>query len=466
MLLPPAVAFTRRGKAWERGLSGIAAIGLIFLLLASESRGGFLAALGGLARAAWALQKGKVVRGGLVAAAALGILALAFGASQGRNQISESRLETAVFRIEAWKSGLRMLARRPVAGWGAGNLPVEYPPFRSEEEFHISHKDVKEGFKEVEDPHSTWVATAVETGALGFLSLLLVAYVAARLWRYDVRHASDPETAAALAGLGGGAAAFLIAGGFNTLTMHVSHSILFWAFLGLIEVFGETREWRQSSRSREVRAGAPAAAAVVLLFGVLWTFRIAASDRAFTAGMQARDLQSTEALLREAVEDYPQSWRARFELGRLLSFAGRFAGAAEQARETLKLRPYHVEALNLAATSILRSGGDSYEAERLLREAIGIAPYYYKSYFNLALIDGQRGQAGESRCHLTKAIEQKPDHAASYYYRGLAALIQGEAESALPDFRMARGLRFDVAGALKSDRPSALDDPRLSELFK
>src|SRR5438477_12385069 len=120
-----------------------------------------------------------------------------------------------------------MFARRPVLGWGAGGFAIEYPPFRSEEEFQISHSDGRDGFKEVEDPHSSWVATAVETGLPGLLALLLVAYVAARLWRYYVRRAGDPETAAALAGLGGGAAAYLVAGAFNTLTIHLSHTLLF-----------------------------------------------------------------------------------------------------------------------------------------------------------------------------------------------------------------------------------------------
>ncbi|HVR87069.1 MAG TPA: O-antigen ligase family protein, partial [Planctomycetota bacterium] len=201
ILLPPVVAFTRRGKPWERVLSGFAAAGLIFLLFVSESRGGVLAALAGLSLAAWALARGKVPRGATGSALAILAVLVSFVWGQGKDQISQGRLETAVFRIETWKSGLRMYARHPVLGWGAGSFSTEYPPFRSESEFQISHNDGKPGFKEVEDPHSSWMATAVETGTMGLLSLLLVVYVAARVWRYDVGHASDPETAATLAGL-------------------------------------------------------------------------------------------------------------------------------------------------------------------------------------------------------------------------------------------------------------------------
>lgn len=466
MLLPPAVAFTRRGAAWERLAAALAAVGLVAVLLLSESRGGFLAALAGLSAAGWALASGKVPRGLLTAAGALLALVAAFGAGQGREQLSERRLDTARFRLEAWKSGARMFLQRPVLGWGSGAFQAEYPPFRSEAEFRISHSDGKDGFKEVEDPHSSWVATGVETGAFGLLGFLLVAYVSARLWRHYVRRATDPDSAAALAGLGGGALAYLVAGGFNTLTIHASHTVLFWAFLGLIEVLGDRREWRQGGRAREIRVAIPAAAAIVLLFGAFWTARLGGSDRSFTAAMGTADAKARERALREAIDANPQSWRAHLELSRTLSHLERHAGAAEEARQALKRRPYHVDALNQAAVSILRAGGDVAEAERDLRLATEVAPYYYKSYFNLALLEGQRGRSKESRALLTRSIEHKPDHGASYYYRGLAFLTEGEAASALADLMMARGLRYDVVAALRADRPSALNDPRFEELLR
>ncbi|HEV3028096.1 MAG TPA: O-antigen ligase family protein, partial [Planctomycetota bacterium] len=131
MLLPPAVAFSRRGKAWERILSGFASAGLMFLLFVSESRGGMLAALAGLSVAAWALTRGKVPRGAAGVAVASLVVLVSFVVGQGKEQISQRRLETAVFRLETWKSGLRMFFRHPVLGWGAGSFSTEYPPFRS-----------------------------------------------------------------------------------------------------------------------------------------------------------------------------------------------------------------------------------------------------------------------------------------------------------------------------------------------
>ncbi|HZE95892.1 MAG TPA: O-antigen ligase family protein [Planctomycetota bacterium] len=466
MLLPPSVAFLRRGPAWSRWLSGAAGAALIGLLLISESRGGFLAALAGLALAGTAMGLRKVP-GGLPAAgvAAVALIGLALG-FQGARQMSEQRMETAAFRLEVWKSGWEMLKQRPVLGWGAGSFQREYPPFRSEAEFRNSHKYVPEGFKEVEDPHSTWVAAAVETGIPGLLALLLVVYVAARLWRFYVRRSEDTDVSAALAGLGGGALAYLVAGVFNTLSLHVSPTLLFWCFLGLIEAVGETRPWRPSTKTRETRAAIPAAAAIAMLFATFWTLKVAQAEHLFLEGMTTSDPSLRAALLRESVEEYPQGWRAHYELARTLPALGRFPGAADEARATLALRPHHVEALNQAAVCIAQSGGDTYEAERHLRRAMQLAPWYYKSFYNIGLLEARRGHSGESRCYLSKSVERKPDHALSYYCRGAAFLGEGESEDAVKDFRKARDLGFDVAAALRAERPQAVNDSRLSEFFR
>lgn len=463
MLLPPVVALAAVSKGWRVWLGAIGGGSAVYLLLASEARGGFLAALAGLFLVGGFLWSRKTPRSAFVAIALLAVVAGFVGSQWGRG-LSPKRMETATFRLETWKSGLRMLAKRPVLGWGAGNFGVEYPPFRSETEFRISHADVVDGFKEVEDPHSTWVAAAVETGALGFLSLLLVLYVAARLWGYYARRAADPETTAAVAGLGGGALAYLVAGAFNTLSLHASHTVLFWTFLGLLEVIGDPRPWKPGSRAREIRAALPAAGAIVLVFGAVWTWRMGVSERRLVEGMTSSDPGIREARLREAIEEYPQNWHARYELARTLSAEKRDAGAAEQARETLRLRPHHVDALNQAAISTLKSGGDVREAEGFFRQAIDLAPYYYKSYYNLAQLEDQQGQAAEAVRLLSQAIIRKPDHGPSWGYRGLIEYREGFMDSALRDFRTAQSLGFPVRAVLRAD-PKASADPALSEFF-
>jgi O-antigen ligase len=466
MLLPATVAFTRTGSVPRRLLAGASSLAVLGLLVLSESRGGLLAGIAGLVVAGAALGIKRVDRGIVVTGAALILLVSVVGFFQGRRQLSADRLQTAGFRLEVWRSGLRMFLARPVLGWGAGGFAVEYPPFRSESEFEYSQQQPRPGFRELEDAHSSWVQTAVETGAAGLLAFLLVAYVAARLWRYYVRVAPDAETAALLAGLGGAAAAYFVAGIFNSLTLKTSHTILFWLFLGLIEVVGDARAWRRSGQAREASVAIPASAAVIALFGALWAGAMGQADSAYTRGMTAKTAEGSEAALRQAVDADPYFWKARYELCRLLTALGRYQGAADEGRATLRLRPFHVEALNATAIAAYQSGGDGSEPEQLLRRGTQIAPFYYKSFYNLGLLERKRDRRPEARELLTRSIHLNPTDAASYYHRGAVLFAAGEAAPAVEDFRKALLYGFKVGQALRAELPGAANDSRLAEFFR
>jgi O-antigen ligase len=466
MLLPATVAFTRSGRPSHRGLAALASLALLGLLVLSESRGGFLAALAGLGVAGAALGVKRVNRG-LVAAGAAGILLVSVvGLVQGREQLSEARLRTAGFRMDVWQSGLRMLLARPVLGWGAGSFAVEYPVYRSESEFLYSQAQPPPGFHELEDAHSSWVQTAVETGFAGLLAWLLVVYVAARLWRYYVKVAPDAETSVLLAGLGGAAAAYLVAGFFNSLTLKTSHTVLFWIFLGLIEVIGDARPWRRSGRAREAAVALPATAAILALFGAYWAGQIGKADLAFTRAMGTETTGGSEQEFRQSIDADPYFWRSRYELCRLLTALGRFQGAAEEGRATLRLRPHHVEALNATAIAAYRASGDGGEAEQLLRRGTEIAPYYYKSFFNWGLLERKRDHRAQARELLTQSIRLHPSDAASYYQRGAVLFAAGEGALALEDFRKALACGFKVEQALRAELPAAANDSRFAEFFR
>jgi O-antigen ligase len=467
MLLPPAVAFTRTEPRPSRWLAGAAAAALAVLLLLSESRGGFAAAAVGLLIAGGALGAKRVRGGAPTAALALLLLVGTAALLQGKKQLSTERLETLGFRMNVARSGLRMFLARPLLGWGAGSFEAEYPPYRSEDEFRYSHKHVEEGFKEVEDPHSSWVQTAVETGAPGLLALLLVAYVAARLWRYYVKTASDPETAGLLAGLGGGAAAYLVAGLSNTLTLKTSDTLLFWLFLGLIEILGDRRPWRRGGPAREAQVAIPAAAAIVAVFGAFWAGSLGMANAWYIEAMTTqKSPQGREAPLRQAIEANSSFWKAHYELSRALSALGRHQGAADEGHATLRLRPSHVEALNQTAISVIRAGGDPAEAERLLRRGTEVAPFYYKSFYNLGVLERQRGRRAEARAALTRAVELEPDYGLAWYCRGAVLFSAGEAAPALEDFRKALLKGVNVAGMLRSELPAAANDSRYAEFFR
>ena len=99
-------------------------------------------------------------------------------------------------RVRIVKDGLRMIAARPLLGWGLGTFPIVYPSFRS---FYTNFF--------VNAAHNDYVQIAVETGLAGFAlvcSFIVIFYFAAlrRIanWRTDV-HAA--VTLAAIIGVTG-----------------------------------------------------------------------------------------------------------------------------------------------------------------------------------------------------------------------------------------------------------------------
>lgn len=456
ILLPPAATFALRPGP-GRAACAAAAAALALVLALTGSRGGLAGASAGLAAAAAALAGARGRRAtAALAAAALALPILPAVARPGA-YLSEERLATGrVVRLEIWKGAGRLVSDRPLLGAGAGNFAAAFPPYRGEAEFRFHHAASGPAFVEVEDAHSSWVQVAAETGIPGFLAWVALAVAAARLWLRRLRAApagSDERFFAA--GLGGGAAAYLAAGLFNTLTAHVSHTVLFGGLLGLL-----ADRTLQGGRARAAaRAGAAAC-----LAGALVAAGLAAREAALAAAAREPDPAARERLLDRAAGIPPGHWRTDYLRGKLYAATGRFGEAAEAFRRTLRRRPAQLDVLNSLAVAILRGGGDAREAEAALARAIGIAPYAPTAYFNLGLLELGRGRPEEARRRFEAVLARRPDHGAAHYYLGSTLL--GTPEAARAHFRRARQAGFDVAGALRRERPALAEDPAWAEFFR
>jgi O-antigen ligase len=468
MILPVAgAAVMAEGRpAWKRALAGVSAAGLFALLLATESRGGLAGAAAGCVVAGAALVSRRVPRAAVATAAAIVLLVAAPLLLMGRRHFSPARAETARVRLGIWRGSLSMVAERPWLGAGAGGFVARFPPHRDPEEFSISNRDAGMDFKEVEDAHSSWVQVAAETGVPGLLTFLLVLYVAARLWRYYVRNASDTDTAAALAGLGGGVAAYLAAGVFNTLTARVSHTLLFWAFLGMIELAGHGRRPRRRTTARQAAVAAPAAAALLALMAAGLAGTLAWMDREFQSGMRSASASERADRFREGLRVHPPYGPMRYEMARALAALGQARESAAAYRAVLEARPHQVAALNNLAIELLKTPNGEDEAERHLRHAIAVEPEYFLSHYNLGVLEARRRRFGEARGLFAEALRKNPRHARSIWSLGVTHLAEGNLEQALEPFRRAREAGMDVAAELRREQPSAAADPRFAEFFR
>ncbi len=467
MLLPAAAAFVLvKGPRWRRALAAVSAAALLALLVLTESRGGLAGAAAGVLVAGGALVWRRVPWArpwmGATLAALLVVPLVGFGA----RHLSPERGRTLGVRLEIWKSAGRMFLDHPALGIGPGGFQAEYPPYRSEEEYQVSNPDPPGDFREVEDAHSSWVGLLVETGAPGLLLFLLVVYVAARLWRHYVKTAPDADATAALAGLGGGAAAYLVAGLANALTLHASHTILFWAFLGLIELMGNARARERRRRAGDLAVALPLAASIAAALGMWLAVSRALLEADFRAALELREPASRAAALDALAREHPEAWLVHFHRGRALAELGRHGDAADACRAVLERRPFHLGALNNLALALHQGPGGPEEAERALMRAVEIGPYYWQSHYNLGVLRLLQGRNEEAEQGFARSVEARERHGPSHYGLGLLLLRRGEAARAVERLRRARELGVDVASRLRTDLPAAPADERLAEFFR
>jgi O-antigen ligase len=167
MLFPLAliVALSRtiRGNwKWAPAFAAVLMAGTIFL---SGSRGGMIAFLAQMVVLGVVLSQEKNRRSAWFAAAVLLVIAALILWVGGQNLISRiasihsearSELDNGL-RLRIDRDGLRMLARKPILGWGLGTFPDVYPQFRT---FYTN--------KLVNRAHNDYLQMLVETGLLGF----------------------------------------------------------------------------------------------------------------------------------------------------------------------------------------------------------------------------------------------------------------------------------------------------------
>ena len=160
MLTPFAlvVSFSGLIHGGQRVLAAFAAVVMAASIALSLSRGGVIALLCELFLFFWiisAIQNRSLVRAWMLLLAACGFLFLVFIGSPAMWNHLEDMHET--FRPELFRDSLRMLARKPILGWGFGTFPTVYPVFRS---FYTTLF--------VNAAHDDYLQVLVETGTVGF----------------------------------------------------------------------------------------------------------------------------------------------------------------------------------------------------------------------------------------------------------------------------------------------------------
>ncbi|MBF6619478.1 MAG: O-antigen ligase family protein [Patulibacter sp.] len=176
LVLSAGLLAVRELRAWRPALLAAIPV-LLYGLVATQSRGGFVAAIVAVALSA-ALLRGyrrQIVAGSMIAI----LLLAAFLAAQPRalDRLTQDDT-TGTGRTEVWRLAVPAIRDHPVGGVGTGNFPVVEGSYLKEIGF------VKEPTWYVDTPlvaHNIWIQALVENGVPGLLLLiaLVIACVAA-----------------------------------------------------------------------------------------------------------------------------------------------------------------------------------------------------------------------------------------------------------------------------------------------
>ncbi len=195
MLAPIPLVFALM-NSWRkpfRVLFGFVALLMASTIFLSQSLGGILAFGAQVVTLAILVGLRERSRRQVLLLLLLGVLLATWLLTSVRAELPEVLLDFTIRlgkagagdRLVIVKDGLKMIAARPLLGWGLGTFPVVYPSFRS---FYTNYF--------VNEAHNDYLQAAVETGLVGFF--LVCGFIALfyrnslrniEHWRTDIRSA-------------------------------------------------------------------------------------------------------------------------------------------------------------------------------------------------------------------------------------------------------------------------------------
>lgn len=143
----------------------------------------------------------------------------------------------------------------------------------------------------------------------------------------------------------------------------------------------------------------------------------------------------TEDLFRNVLAFYPDSYRARNNVGNALRRRGEADLAIEEFKLALAIKPTAKTYDNLGAT--YRKKGMFDEAVVTHQQATLLAPLSAEPHIGLALVYVEQGRVDAAFMEYNKAIALQFDDADAYINRGVLREKRGDADGAISDYRRA-----------------------------
>jgi O-antigen ligase len=321
--------------AWS--LVGVATV---VSLLLTQGRAGVIAAVAGIgalalfASGARAWTKIATVVAGLAVLLVLPVVS----PSLIETPVLEAQPAVADLRSETWAASLRMLAERPVLGWGQESFYGQYPRLRKA-------ADARENGLAIPDkPHNVLLGWATSTGIVGLAAYVLLFGFVLRLAGARTRGEPKVMTATFAAGL----VAYLAQGVYSVDIPPLA--LMAWLSVAGVAVLAEPSNSFEGSRTRRSllpRTPIPAVLAAVAGFALI----------VFGLGPLRADLAAWQAERRSGLGWSEATWRLYADAIRLHPIEPAYRGLAASYLE----RMVQEDAETLDIEAVLRRAAALYE---------------------------------------------------------------------------------------------------------
>lgn len=385
----------------------------------------------------------SVILGTALAAVLMVIVAAPRLSSQGVSSSIGERLASAVTeasvgpRLEMWRGSLKLLAKRPLIGYGFDTFAYAYPPVRSKESVRL------QPYWFETHPHNLLADLLTTVGALGaLLYLVALIYILWQAFRFVSRRGSDDRqllVGSLLAGLVG----YLV-----TLQLEISAvapQAIFWvlagAVVGLTSPAG-ARVVVWDDRSLPVRQTMLVLLAMVFGLLVFYSGRLLMADYYYLRALKSERTQ--EAIqagdyYRSAVGLDPREGLYWQSLGRF--YSENYSDLAEPnlVRAT-KVNPHLADSWYYLA-HFYQETGRSQATLAAYRRTLVADPSYAQAHFQIGLIHFDQADWRPAASHFRIAAEILPDPQ-PYLMLARSYLGSGKKKQAVATLRLARRRGF------------------------
>jgi putative inorganic carbon (HCO3(-)) transporter len=350
-------------------------------------------------------------------------------------------------RLEIWKSGLEMIAARPLLGSGLETFRLAFPKYET-----LTYAKLQPTVL-ADNAHNFLIQLASTTGLITlliFLSLIIYVFYQVKF----ILPQLERQNCLLILGITSGIIAYLAQSLFSVSAVGVTP--FFWVLLGLLhtKILPNLTGWE----IRIPNLGQLSWTVLALLLVALASFSIIRAVNLFTADIlfakaessaQHGFFQEAASLYKRAIKlspsnNYYQRFHALFYFNWSMVEKRKelWQKSLELYQKTLKLQPQEIDNYTLLAGALLY-GAREYdekfypEAARILRKATRVRPYSASIHRLLGLYYLEKAKLSSAYAELWQAVQINPKDAKVHFYFGRYYQMIGENKKALRAYKKA-----------------------------